>query len=239
MQMLGAGNSWSSACLLPHQPIRRKSRTLQPPHQILPIETLPWKSSRGWGWFLTMSHPFSLLGPAINLSLLKKKKFRCLDFPPKIMRVSLQSNSRIWIFNKYPLRLWSWWITDSALCNTGLDALEVRCPEDPWPPWEGFDISFAQGITWSVSHTLFHLSQHTGSFIGVLNRIVNVCLFLHRWESHDCILLKWSFNNNLTGLRHLKVFWGPREEWNLPKFLSSTDEIWGRKLVGDGFSTLR
>ena len=54
-----------SPTLLPHhQPIRRKSHTLQPSFQILPI-TSPRKPSGS-----CLNHLFSLLGPVITLSLL-------------------------------------------------------------------------------------------------------------------------------------------------------------------------
>lgn len=49
--------------LLPdHLPVRRDSNTYSPSPQILPIKT-PWKPSESLGFFLSMSHPFSLLGP--------------------------------------------------------------------------------------------------------------------------------------------------------------------------------
>ena len=67
-------DSWNTTLLPHHQPIRRKSYTLQPSPQILPVKTSPWKPS-GNSVFLSMSHPFSLLGPAINLSLLQTLMF--------------------------------------------------------------------------------------------------------------------------------------------------------------------
>lgn len=55
-------------------------------------------------------------------------------------------------------------------------------------------------------------------------------------ESWFHLFLKWCFNN-LPSFRHLGVFWGPQEERNLPKFISSTGEIWWRKFPLHGFST--
>ena len=78
-----AQDSWSTA-LLPHsQPIRGRPRTLQPSPQILPIKTFPPKPSGSSGFVSTHHCPFSLLDPAINLSLLKKKK----SSPYKVLEV--------------------------------------------------------------------------------------------------------------------------------------------------------
>ena len=57
--------SWSTTLLPHHQPIRRKSHTLQPSFQILPITTSPRKPSGS-----CLNHLFSLLGSVITLSLL-------------------------------------------------------------------------------------------------------------------------------------------------------------------------
>ena len=57
-----------------HQPIRRESHTLQPSLQILPLKILAPKASRSSG-LLSVNHPFFLLGPAINLSLLQTLMF--------------------------------------------------------------------------------------------------------------------------------------------------------------------
>ena len=54
---------------------QKKSPTLQPLPQILPIKTSPLKPLGSLG-FWGMSHLFSLLGPAINLSLLQIPMFR-------------------------------------------------------------------------------------------------------------------------------------------------------------------
>ena len=50
------------------------THTLHPSPQILPIKTSPPTPLGSLG-FLSMSHPFSLLGPAINLSLLQIPTF--------------------------------------------------------------------------------------------------------------------------------------------------------------------
>ena len=69
------GNFWLSTRFLEctlfyHQQIRRKSHTLQPSSKFLPIKPSPPKPSNSFG-VLSMSHLFSLLGPAINPSLLQ------------------------------------------------------------------------------------------------------------------------------------------------------------------------
>ena len=73
-----ATSGWAQipgALLTHHQPIRRKSHTLQPSPPILPIKTFPPKPSGSLGFWGT-SHPFSLLGPAITLSMLQTPIFR-------------------------------------------------------------------------------------------------------------------------------------------------------------------
>ena len=63
--------------LLPHhQPLRRKSCALQPsPLVMLPFKTLPWKPLGSLD-LLSLGCLFSLLGPAINLSLLHTPTFQ-------------------------------------------------------------------------------------------------------------------------------------------------------------------
>ena len=49
-------------------PNNQKSHTLQPSPPILPVKTSPPKPLESYG-FLSRSHPFSLLDPAVNLFL--------------------------------------------------------------------------------------------------------------------------------------------------------------------------
>ena len=58
-----APDSWSTTLLPYHPPIRKNSHTLQPSPQIFPIKPSPLRPLRRSG-FLSMSHPFSLFGPA-------------------------------------------------------------------------------------------------------------------------------------------------------------------------------
>ena len=76
-----SGNFRLSARFLEHHPVtlpptnfRRKPHNLQLSPQILPVNTSPHKPSGSSG-FLSTSLPFSLLGPAINLSLLQTRCF--------------------------------------------------------------------------------------------------------------------------------------------------------------------
>ena len=71
-----AQDSWSTTPLLHHQPIRRKSHALQPSSQILPIKTFPL-NHLGSSRFLNKNCLFSLLDPAIKISLIQTVKCVC------------------------------------------------------------------------------------------------------------------------------------------------------------------
>ena len=89
-----AHDPWNTA-LLPHQQaVRRKnSHTLKALPQILSIKS----SSRNPLGFLSTSHTFSLLGPAVNLSLLQTPTFQLgLTVLHGVCKLAFSNRCRVW-----------------------------------------------------------------------------------------------------------------------------------------------
>ena len=96
-----AQDSWNTTLLPHHQPIRRKSHTLQPSPQILSLKTLPWKPLGNVG-LLSMSHLYSLLGPCNKpFSVLNFHGLACL--PSLCMKHTNLGLTTFFIYTKCPL----------------------------------------------------------------------------------------------------------------------------------------